>query len=56
MSIEELAELVRQMREVQKRFFRGDKSADTVGRAKALERQVDAAVLAIVQPSLFPTK
>jgi len=56
MTVEELAELVRQMREVQKRFFRGDKSADTVGRAKALERQVDAAVREITHPPLFPTK
>lgn len=56
MTLEEFAELVRQMREAQKRFFKGDRSAHLVGRAKALERQVDDAVETITRPALFPVE
>ena len=46
----EFAELVKKMREWQKRFFAGERSAEVVGVAKDYERKVDAAVKAILNP------
>lgn len=48
--LEEYAELVRQMRAVQKRWFGGDKSSATLQESKRLERQVDRATDAILNP------
>ena len=44
------AELVREMRAIQKRFFRGEKTAAVVRQAKALEARVDRATDAILNP------
>ena len=49
-NVEELAELVKKMREWQKRFFGGDRSAEVVRVAKDWERKVDAAVKAVLHP------
>jgi hypothetical protein len=49
-----LAEIVRDMRALQRRFFKGERSGDLIGRAKALERRVDEAVAAaLATPSMF---
>jgi hypothetical protein len=50
------AELVREMRDIQRRFFKGEKSAAVVRQAKSLESRVDQATAAILDPpppSLF---
>ncbi len=49
MTIEELAALVKEMRDLQKRFFRGERSVVT--RAKEVEREVDRAVESVLSPS-----
>lgn len=50
MSLAEFAELVKKMREWQKRFFGGERSADVVRVAKDYERKVDAALKTILNP------
>lgn len=58
MKVWEYADLVRRMREAQKRFFAGDKTGAAVGLAKQLERQVDAATAEVLNPparTLFDT-
>lgn len=50
MTIEGYARLVAEMRAVQRRFFRGDKSYDVVATAKRLEQQVDVATTDILEP------
>ena len=53
LSVTELAELVKQMRDTQKKFFRGNR--ELFDEARRLEREVDAAVERITtrQGSLF---
>lgn len=46
MNLIELAELVAQMREAQKRYF-ANRTTDNLQKSKALEAQVDKAVAAI---------
>ena len=56
MPLLELAHLVKRMREKQKQFFRGARSAQVVAEAKDLERKVDQALSEILhppRPSLF---
>lgn len=55
MTDHEYAVLVRRMREVQKRFFAGDKSGQCVGLAKQLEREVDAETARRLPPPAGPT-
>jgi hypothetical protein len=53
MTLIELARLVRQMRALQKEFFTtpaNRRAPDLVGRAKAMERQVDRAVDEVLEP------
>lgn len=55
MTIEELKDKVRQMRELQKRYFR-ERSSTILQQCKAAEREVDALVSKekpIDQPKLF---
>lgn len=48
--VKELAQLVREMRDWQKQFFKGDRSPQTLGAAKTAERNVDRAVERILSP------
>jgi hypothetical protein len=49
-SVQELALLVKNCRDAQKRFFKGDRSADAVRISKDWERRVDDAVDSILKP------
>lgn len=52
MTLEELAALVRDMREVQREFFDPKRrKPDTCHRAVALERKVDAALAEVLGPA-----
>jgi hypothetical protein len=50
MNATELARLVTRMRQAQKKWFRGDKSSATLEASKALEREVDRACAAVLEP------
>jgi hypothetical protein len=52
-TIKEFAYLVEEMRTMQKRFFRGEKSYEVVKEAKRLEKAVDDAIHDITAPTLF---
>lgn len=52
MSIENFAQLVAEMREAQKTFFRGHSTID-LQVAKRLERQVDEAIVKILNPPAY---
>jgi hypothetical protein len=58
MTTPELAHLVKRMRDVQRAYFKGDKSSVTLGTARKLEREVDKALAEVLggQPSLFAEK
>ena len=55
MTAKELARLVKSMREVQKRFFAGERSSELIRQAKDWERRTDKAVAEVLddRPSLF---
>lgn len=55
MTVKELARLVKQMRDLQKRFFRGERSSSVLHDCKALEHQVDDAIARVLdgQRDLF---
>ena len=52
MTVRELAELVKKMRDAQRSYFRS-RDTGTLDLAKGLERMVDDAVAQVIHPSLF---
>lgn len=51
MTVEELARLVQSMRDAQRQYFR-KRQSDALAESIRLEQELDAAVRAILQPSL----